>query len=452
MSEEKKSNGVAKRFLGNSGWMIGQQLYNMLLQLVVGSLSARYLGPSNYGLINYGASIISFFSIICRLGLDSVIINEMIKQPEKRGSYLGSALVMRLFTSIASLFCIMGIVRILEPDNPALYIITGLQSFAVILQSYEVFSYWFQLNLRMKYVSIATMIAQTAVGIWRISLLANNASIYYFAFSSSIQYLVCGAVVIFFFVKENKDLKLRFSRFDSKYLLMRSYHFIISGIAVTFYSQIDKIMIGKYLSAEQVGFYTAAASIATMWEFVPNALINSASPIIIKLKQSSQEKFIERFQQLLLCVTMLSVVVGIGVSVLGKLAVMILYGNKYLPAVNALNILIWSTGFAMIGTARGIWIVAEDLNKYTKYYIFIGAAVNFILNCFAIRVCGITGAAITTLVSQIVVAFISPLLFKQTRVFDTMYFNGLRKAPQLISPIIKTLLTIVWSRKGKEIK
>lgn len=99
-------------------------------------------------------------------------------------------MVMRLFTSIASLFCIMGIVRILEPDNPALYIITGLQSFAVILQSYEVFSYWFQLNLRMKYVSIATMIAQTAVGIWRISLLANNASIYYFAFSSSIQYLV----------------------------------------------------------------------------------------------------------------------------------------------------------------------------------------------------------------------------------------------------------------------
>jgi Na+-driven multidrug efflux pump len=78
--------------------------------------------------------------------------------------------------------------------------------------------------------------------------------------------------------------------------------------------------------------------------------------------------------------------------------------------------------------------------------------VNFILNLFAIRVCGITGAAITTLVSQIVVAFISPLLFKQTRVFDTIYFNGLRKAPQLISPIIKTLLTIVWSRKGKEIK
>ena len=447
MRQDKEEKSVAKRFIGNSGWMIGQQLYNMLLQLVVGSLSARYLGPSNYGLINYGASIIAFFSIICRLGLDSVIINEMIKQPEKRGGFLGSALVMRLLTSIVSLFFIMGIVRILEPNNLALYIITGLQSVAVVLQSYEVFTYWFQLNLRMKYVSVATMIAQTAVGIWRISLLANNASIYYFAFSSTIQYLVCGAVVIFFFIKEDNGLKLKFSKCDSIYLLMHSYHFIISGIAVTFYSQIDKIMIGKYLSSEQVGFYTAAASIATMWEFVPNALINSSSPIIIKLKQSSQEKFVERFQQLLLCITALSIVVGVGVSALGKVAVMILYGDKYLPAVNALDILIWSTGFAMIGTARGIWIVAEDLNKYTKYYIFIGATVNFVLNFFAIRIWGITGAAITTLVSQVVVAFVSPLLFKQTRAFDVIYFDGLKKAPQLIGSVVKAVLSNISNRK-----
>ena len=53
-----------KKFISNSGWMMGQQIYSMIISLVVGSLSARYLGPSNYGLINYGASIISFFCIM----------------------------------------------------------------------------------------------------------------------------------------------------------------------------------------------------------------------------------------------------------------------------------------------------------------------------------------------------------------------------------------------------
>lgn len=439
MADNTKNNNIAKKFLGNSGWMIGQQVYNMLLQLVVGSLSARYLGPSNYGLINYGASIISFFSIICRLGLDSVIINEMIKTPEKRGSYLGSALVMRLSTSFASLFCIMGIVRVLEPNNPALYIITGLQSFAVILQSYEVFTYWFQLNLRMKYVSIATMIAQTIVGVWRITLLATKASVYYFAFSSSIQYLVCGSVVIFFFLRETKNIKLSFSKVDAKLLIGNSYHFIISGLAVTFYSQIDKIMIGKSLDPVEVGIYTAAATIATMWEFVPNALINSARPLIIGLREKDYNKYIVRFQQLLLAITALSVLVGVAVSLLGKVAILILYGEQYLEATAPLGILIWSTGFAMIGTARGIWIVAEGYNKYTKYYIFIGAAVNFVLNIVFIPLLGITGAAITTLISQVTVAFISPLFFKNARQFDSIYFSAYRLVPETIL-MVKNLI------------
>lgn len=436
---EKNNQSLAHRFIGNSSWMIGQQLYNMILQLVVGSLTARYLGPSNYGLINYGASFISFFTIICRLGLDSVIINEMVKKPEKRGECLGTALVMRLIASIASLFLLMAIVRVLEPNNKALWLITFLQSFAIVLQVYEVFTYWFQLNLKMKYVSIATMIAQTVVGVWRIFLLANSATVYFFAFSTSIQYLVCGVVVIICFKHEHNDLKLKYSRNCARNLLGKSYHFIISGIAVTFYSQIDKIMIGKSMTVEDVGFYTAAASIAVMWEFVPNALISSASPLIIGLREKDEEQYIDRFQMLLMGITLLSVVVGVAVSLLGRWAVFILYGKQYYDAIIPLSILIWSTGFAMIGTARGIWIVAEGLNKYTKYYIFIGALVNFVLNIFAIEFWGIIGASVTTLISQITVAFISPLFFKETRRFDLLYFGAYKKVPQYIRSIFKEL-------------
>ena len=421
-----------KRVLSNSGWMMGQQIYNMLLQLIIGSISARYLGPSNYGLLNYSSSIIAFFSIVCRLGLDGVIINEMTLKPEKRGNYLGSALVMRLLTSLASFFLILAIVRILEPANTALHVITALQGVAVILQTYEVFTYWFQLNLKMKFVSISTMAAQTAVGVWRITLLATRASVYYFALSSSIQYLVCGVIVAFFFWRERSGLKLRYSKQDASELIRNSYHFIISGLAVTFYSQIDRIMIGKILSAEAVGFYSAAAAIAVMWEFVPNALINSTRPVILSLRKDHYEQYLRRFQELLMVVTFLSVLVSLIVSIFGKLAILILYGEKYLPAVKSLCILVWSTGFAMIGTTRGIWIVAEGYNQYTKYYILIGAGVNLVLNLLFIPIWGITGAAFTTLISQITVAFISPLFFKKARQFDAIYFASFKYLPGML--------------------
>lgn len=427
-----KITGTVKKVLGNSGWMIGQQVYFMILSLVIGSLSARYLGPSNYGLINYGASLISFFTIISKLGLDGVIINEMIKSPEKQGDYLGVALVMRLVTSIISLFAIVIVVRIIEPNNDMLYVITLLQSFAIILQSYEVFTYWFQLNLKMKYVSIAMMIAQTVAGIWRIGLLVIGASVYWFALSTSIQYIFSAVVVILFFRREKeKNLKLHCSIRDGKALLCKSYHFIISGLAITLYMQIDKIMIGKIISNEAVGIYTAATTIAALWEFVPTALVNSARPVIIKKYETNHDEYLKRFQQLLLIVSLMSIFVSVGMMLLGKIAVRILYGIQYIEATAPLYILIWSTGFAMIGTVRSIWIVAEGYNKYSKYYILIGAAVNMILNIVLISVWGITGAAIATLISQFVVALIAPLFFSKTRAFVKIYINAYKQIPAI---------------------
>lgn len=414
--------------------MIGQQVYYMVLSLVVGALSARYLGPSNYGLLNYGTSIISFFTIVSKLGLDGVIINEMIKRPEKRGSFLGSALVARLLVSIVSVGMVMVIVNALEPDNEALQIVTLLQSFVIIMQSYEVLTYWFQMNLKMKYVSIATMIAQTVVVGWRILLLVLKASVNWFALSASIQFFVCGIVVAAFFLKE-KDVKLKFSINDASYLIKNSYHFIISGLAVVFYMQIGKVMIGKFFGNELVGIYTAATVIAAMWEFVPNAIINSARPLIMEQKSKDENKYLKQFQILLLGITVLAIIVGIAVLLLGNIAIKVLYGAQYMAAAIPLSILIWSTGFAIIGTARGVWIVSEGLNQYTKYYIFMGAIFNFALNFIFIPKWGIVGAAITTLLSQIFVAFVAPLFFKKTRVFVKIYFDSLKLFPELVTQI-----------------
>lgn len=425
-----------KKFISNSGWMMGQQIYSMIISLVVGSLSARYLGPSNYGLINYGASIISFFCIISKLGLDGVIINEMLLRREKCGSYLGTALVMRLMTSIGSMFIIAAIMKTLEPGNNELFLITMLQAIAIIFQSYEVLTYWFQMELKFKYVSIATIIASTIVAIWRIILLFSKASVEFFALSNSILYLVCGIVISYIFMKEKEpNMSLVFCMEDARMLIGKSYHLIISGLAITLYMQIDKIMIGKLNDTTDVGIYTAAATIAALWEFIPNSLINSARPLIMEQRKDNYKKYIDLYQKLLLAITALFVVVSVVMVLIGKMLILVLYGTKYIEAVLPLDVLIWSTGFAMIGTARSIWLVAEGYNKYNKHMVFIGAGVNFILNFSVIPKWGIVGASITTLISQIVVALISPLFFSKTRQFVAIYFQSFRQVPEIIKKV-----------------
>ena len=60
-----KLNFLKSKEVKNAGWLIGGKVAQMVLSLFVGVLSARYLGPGNYGLISYGSALVSFFMSFC---------------------------------------------------------------------------------------------------------------------------------------------------------------------------------------------------------------------------------------------------------------------------------------------------------------------------------------------------------------------------------------------------
>ncbi|MFV5317258.1 flippase [Priestia megaterium] len=433
---------LAKKFLGNTSWLMAQNIYSMLLSIVIGSLSARYLGPSNYGVLGYGTSLVTLFVSISKLGLDSVVINELVIKPEKKGDYIGATLIMRLVASIISVIGISLLVLIIEPGNELLLKVTFFQSLAIIFQIHETFNYWFQTELKSKYFVMSSIIGLTITGIWRIYLLYSGASVEWFALSTSIQALV---VLIMSATIFRKIAQLKLSAYfsDMKYLLSRSHHFIIASISVAIYMQTDKIFLGKMIGQEAVGIYTAAMTIAMLWVFVPNAVINSAMPLIISEREKRYDEFIKRQKALMLVITILGVIAGVIVLIFGKIAILILYGNAYNQSIVTLNILIWSTSLSILGTSINIWIVAEGLNIYQKYMVFTGAIVNFLANLIMIPLIGINGAALATFFSQFVVQFIAPLLFKRTRPILRIYLESFtminRKNAKLAFSMLKTI-------------
>lgn len=411
------------RFIGNTNWLIFQNIYSMGLSLIIGALSARYLGPSNYGLIGYGASLVNLFTAVSQLGIDNVLINEMMKHPEEKGKIMGTALCMRTVSALISFLCSMVLVILIEPGNYVLWFITGIQAFAIALRAYELLNEWFLAEMKSKYYVIANMCGQTVVGIWKVVLLILQASVVWFAASSTIQVLVCGGIVITVFLFM-RDFKLGFRWRYVKEILSRSQHYIFAGLAVALYTQMDKVMLGKMLGETEVGIYTAAMTIAQLWEFIPTALFNSSRTMILEAKIRDEEEYQKKLKLLFWGISALSVAVGILVMIFGKLAVRILYGKAYMEAVPVLKLLIWSTGFAMIGLARNVWSVAEEKNKYSKYYPICGAVCNLIFNAVAIPIWGCAGAAVATLMAQLVVAWIAPLLWKDTRPFLKLYFES----------------------------
>ena len=386
----------------------------MLLGLLVGIWTARYLGPSNYGTLQYTAAYISFFINIAALGMEGVIIKEMIAHPNEEGMYLGSAIVFRLIAGLLSSVAIVLLIVLLNPGDTLKLVLVLIQTTQFIFRSCNILDAWFQRRLQSKYVSMGKMAASIVVSGYKIFLLVTSQELVWFAFSYALTDFVLAAVLIYFYKREGGQ-KLKYIFIKGKELLQGSYHFVLADIMSAIYGYSDRIMIGKMMTDADVGFYTIAAGVSTMWLFVPSAIIKSFRPTIMEFKEKGNEVLYKRrLEQLISTVFWLSAGVALVLTVLGKIAIQIMYGDAYLPATAPLVVLVWSTVFAVTSMSRQIWILSEDKNKYVKHFSFIGATLNVVLNLIMIPNWGIWGAAIATLVTEFLICVIAPFFFRQT--------------------------------------
>ena len=412
-----KGGFLGSKEVKNTGWLVGEQVFQMLLSLVVGVLSARYLGPSNYGTLNYTLSFVTFFVSIATLGMDSIVIKKMVESPDKEGELLGSCILLRFLSSVLSTITIGIVVFLLNLSEPWKVGLALIQSGQLIFRSFHLFESWFQRYSKSKYISISKMVASVLVSGYKIFLLVTAKDIVWFAFSNVM--LEGISIPIFWaFYKKEKGQKLTVNFATGKEVLSQSYHFILSGLMVAIYSQMDKMMIGGMMSDGDVGLYTTALTICSMWIFVPTAIINSFQPKIFELKEKGDEEaYLAQLKKLYTVIIWLCLIVSLIVTIFADLGVQILYGEAYAGASGVVKLAIWSEVFSMIGVSRGVWIVSEGRQKYVKYLLLFGAITNLILNFALIPVMGIYGAALATVVTQIVANVIAPLFFKDTRDF-----------------------------------
>lgn len=162
---------IHNRIARNAGWLIGGKIAQMAINLVVGLLTARYLGPSDYGLINYAAAYTAFFASICTLGINSVIVKEFTDNPKNEGMIIGTSLCLRAVSSAFSALTIIGISFVANPGEKTTQLVVALSSVGVIFQIFEIFNYWFQSKLQSKTTAIATLIAYAITSGYKVILL-----------------------------------------------------------------------------------------------------------------------------------------------------------------------------------------------------------------------------------------------------------------------------------------
>lgn len=405
-----------RQVTGNIAWSITDNVLRLSIALVVGIWLARYLGPSLFGELNFAMALVGMFGVVASLGIDSNIMRDLVREPDKRNEILGTAFLLKIASALVSIIGCLAVIFVLRPRSPQTIWLVAILSTGMLLLPADVISLWFQAQLAAKYIVYAKNIAYVIGALIRVGLILGKAPLIAFAWATLAESVLVGIGLAFgYYIREGRfptAWTLGWSR--AKAMLDAGWPLLLSAVGSVLYMRVDAVMLGQMSTDHAVGIYGAATRISEIWYFIPMAVSIALQPALI----SMQEKDAERFQQQLTRIYSLfsfgSFFVSICVALVADKLVTLLYGESYLEAGPVLRLHIWASIAVFLGVVSNRYLIIKQLQKIILYRTLIGMLSNILLNLLFIPSYGVIGSAWATLISYSM-ATASLVLFPSTR-------------------------------------
>ena len=407
---EKLSPGLRK-ILGNVGWLFAERLLTMILAFFVGIWVIRYLGSENFGKLSYTTSFVALFSAIAQLGLNAIVIRNIVQEEKAAPEILGTAFVLKLMASLLTIV-IIGIAIWTFETDPNVRWMTLIISFSLMFSAFDAIEFWFQSQVLSGVLAILRSVQLIMSSLIKLSFIAFKLPLMAFVWLILAEQVVKVLGMLWVYLKYHQSmLRWRFNWSKGWQMLQDSWPLILSGVMVTIYMKIDQVMLGNMANAQAVGNYGAAVRFSEIWYFIPMAVCSSVFPAIIRAKQRSREEYYARLQQLYDLMAWIALVIAVPMTFASVPLLTTLLGKEFAEAGQILAWHIWAGPFVFLGVARSNWLMAENFTRFSFLTTSLGAIVNVWLNFLLIPTYQGVGAAIATIIAYAVASHISCLLY-----------------------------------------
>jgi PST family polysaccharide transporter len=405
--------------VGNSSWLFLDKFVRLVAGLTVSVWVARYLGPEQFGRLNFAIAFVALFGPLATLGLDGIVIRELVKRPDERSVILGSVFIMKLLGGFAGVGFVLAAIRLMRPtDMPAQWIV-GIIAAGLVFQSFDTFDFWFQSRVRSKFTVYAKGAAFVVCAALKIVFILIGMELLAFAWLALAEIALGGIGLALIYARVERQAAghplVLWCWSRMRQLLATSWPMFLSGLAVMVYFRIDQVMLAELSGESEVGLYSAALRLSEIWYAIPAVLVASAMPSLVEAHAKSEDNYYRQLQRLFTNLTRIAYLVAVPMTLFASRLVPWLYGEQFAGAAPTLAIHIWTALFVFLGVAHGPWIINEGMTKFYLLQTTVAAAANVALNIVLIPEFGATGAAAATLVSQILAAYLIMSVSKKTR-------------------------------------
>lgn len=404
-SESMEGHGVAR----NAMFLLAGKLVSTILGVTFVVYIAVKLGVSQFGIYTLANYFAGFFVIFSDLGISNFTTREIARNRSQAQEIINHGLGLKLVLSLCAL--IIGILVLLQIDYGEF-----TQQLTIIVLFTQIFfrsflSYLFHIfegYERMEFVSLAEAVRRCidlAVGI---SILSNGLGISELIIGLVVSDLIILVLTWIMFTRSFRvRLKLVFSWKEWSNTLRTSIPFGLLLVFLGVINSIDTAMLGKMRTEDEVGLYGAVIRITSVLTILPMMAASAMFPATSRLFMTSADDARSIFKALIRLMIFIGLPLAVGTLFIGSTLITFIYNMSYLPAALPLKIVIWSIATAFLNLPMVMFLSSIEQQKQATIILGAGAFCNFLLNWILIPQYGMTGAAVTTVASQIIILILS---------------------------------------------
>ena len=394
---------VVQRIFRNSGWLLAEKALRLAVGLLVGGWMARHLGPEQFGLYNYSLALVALFSVLANLGLDSVVVRDIVRDPARRDATLGSAFLLKTAGGVLAVSASISASLLLDVADKRVPWLVALLSLTLIAQAFDTVDLWFQSQLQVRFSVVARHAAFLAIATAKILLILSDAPLIAFAWAALGESVLAAiTLVVAYRLNRYRLMAWRAELARMHELLAQCWPLFLSGVMIAIYMRVDQVMLGQLAGSTAVGTYSAAIILSELWYAIPLAIVASTAPLLAEARNADRAAYRRLLTMLLRWLTLASCAFAILVSLMSKPLVVLVFGGAYRDSGAILAVHVWTAVFVALGTASSQYLLHENLTRISLQRTLAGVTVNILLNLLWIPRYGPIGAAWAAVVAHAV--------------------------------------------------
>ncbi|GLI11362.1 teichoic acid transporter [Methanobrevibacter arboriphilus] len=387
----------------NTSWLLISQIITSIFGFVWIVLLARYLGVSDFGIMNFAISFTSIMSIFIDLGINTYITRDLSRSPELSQKYIGNAIPLKIFLSILSFIATLVILLIMDYNLLSIQVVLLFAIQTIFLSMGWLFNGVFQAFSKMKYQAIGIIINSSLILSGTLLLTYFNLGLIAVALS----YMV-GSIITLIYLYNNIKNKIVIPKIQIdldfwKKSIKQAIPFGITGIFTTIYFMIDTVMISFMVGNTAVGIYSSAYKIITVFTTIYTVYTYVVFPLMSKLYKDSEDLLKISYEKSIKYLIMIMLPFAIGITIYSQDIITLIYGKSYIFAGDVLKILIWNVLFIMINGASTSLLNSSNSEVAVTKINGLACLVNVVLNLFLIYYLSYIGASIATIITGVII-------------------------------------------------